>query len=59
MAETLLIQNASELLEGLRYDAEVLVSRLEDGEDAATSIVYARSVARQLDELADLLANEN
>jgi len=59
MVETLLIQNVSELLEGLRYDAEVLVSLLEDGEDAATSIVSARSVARQLDELADLLANEN
>lgn len=49
------IQSARDALEHARFDVEVITSRLRDGEGADTTIIYADSLARQLDELAVML----
>ena len=62
MAETFSIRTTDALLGRLQvaqFDAQIIVSRLLDGEDASTTIIYANSVVRQLDEVLDLLAEEN
>lgn len=56
MAEMLSIRNAQvlERIRAVQFDAEIIVSRLLDGE-TDTLLTYALKVAYQLDEVADLL----
>lgn len=58
MGKAQTIQNAREVLERARFDVELIASRLSDG-DTDTLLAYASQVARQLDELADMLAETN